>query len=131
MDYKQVKEQMTMLKEQAKKQAEEFFNQGAKNLFSENPDLESFSWHQYTPYFNDGDPCVFSVHTDDVYVNGVNEYGDTLDGDEEEEANKELLNKVSSFLQVFDDEDLLHLFGDHVSITATKEGIEKTEYNHD
>jgi hypothetical protein len=24
--------------------------------------IASFGWTQYTPYFNDGDPCVFSIH---------------------------------------------------------------------
>lgn len=24
--------------------------------------IAAFGWHQYTPYFNDGDPCVFSAH---------------------------------------------------------------------
>lgn len=23
--------------------------------------IAAFGWHQYTPYFNDGDPCVFSA----------------------------------------------------------------------
>jgi hypothetical protein len=26
------------------------------------PLVECFGWRQYTPYFNDGDPCVFSAH---------------------------------------------------------------------
>ena len=26
------------------------------------PGCGSFGWAQYTPYFNDGDPCVFGVH---------------------------------------------------------------------
>ncbi len=29
----------------------------------DNPSVGFFGWHQYTPYFNDGDPCVFSVHS--------------------------------------------------------------------
>ena len=28
----------------------------------DDPTIGSFSWVQYTPYFNDGDPCVFNVH---------------------------------------------------------------------
>jgi hypothetical protein len=26
-------------------------------------EIVSFGWHQYTPYFNDGETCVFSVYT--------------------------------------------------------------------
>jgi hypothetical protein len=28
----------------------------------DDPTIESFGWTQYTPYFNDGEPCVFSVN---------------------------------------------------------------------
>lgn len=38
---------------------------GAGNLFKEffeqNPNVYALQWAQYTPYFNDGDPCTFSV----------------------------------------------------------------------
>jgi hypothetical protein len=27
----------------------------------EDPYIVEFGWHQYTPYFNDGDPCVFGA----------------------------------------------------------------------
>lgn len=27
----------------------------------EDPTMKAFGWTQYTPYFNDGDPCVFGV----------------------------------------------------------------------
>jgi hypothetical protein len=27
----------------------------------DDPTIDSFGWTQYTPYFNDGDPCVFHV----------------------------------------------------------------------
>lgn len=32
-----------------------------QGLFDEFPELTVVGWVQYTPYFNDGDPCVFSV----------------------------------------------------------------------
>ncbi len=28
----------------------------------DDPTIHSFGWRQYTPYFNDGDPCKFGVH---------------------------------------------------------------------
>jgi hypothetical protein len=28
----------------------------------DDPTMKAFGWTQYTPYFNDGDPCTFSVH---------------------------------------------------------------------
>lgn len=29
----------------------------------DDPTIVAFGWLQYTPYFNDGDPCVFSAHS--------------------------------------------------------------------
>lgn len=48
-----------------------------KELFEQSEVIKSISWTQYSPYFNDGDECTFSAHTDDLYVNG--EYSDEVD----------------------------------------------------
>jgi|SRR5579885_2153123 len=37
-----------------------------KDLFDKYPEIRSVVWSQYTPYFNDGDTCTFSVHEFDV-----------------------------------------------------------------
>lgn len=37
-----------------------------KELFDAYPTLEGVKWEQWTPYFNDGDSCVFSIH--DRYI---------------------------------------------------------------
>jgi hypothetical protein len=49
-------------------------------LFAEAPNLKSFGWTQYTPYFNDGDSCEFGVNFDYPYINGANEdYDEAFD----------------------------------------------------
>lgn len=30
------------------------------------PGIKTVQWRQYTPYFNDGDPCEFAIH--DIYI---------------------------------------------------------------
>jgi hypothetical protein len=37
----------------------------------DDPTIASFGWHQYTPYFNDGEPCVF--HTYGFWVRTVDD----------------------------------------------------------
>lgn len=39
--------------------AKGLFTEMSTDLFAENPTLMSFGWTQYTPYFNDGEECVF------------------------------------------------------------------------
>jgi hypothetical protein len=52
----------------------EFSNQ-FKPLFEKSEGkLQSFSWTQYTPYFNDGDECTFSVNVDKLDINGQDIY---------------------------------------------------------
>jgi hypothetical protein len=49
------------LEEQIKSEAKEVFAASAKEIFEEYGDrVGVFGWQQYTPYFNDGDPCEFS-----------------------------------------------------------------------
>ena len=52
------------------------FPQIVSPIFEISENLEKIGWAQYTPYFNDGDECVFGVRRDrdSLYVNG--QYGD-------------------------------------------------------
>lgn len=47
------------------------FMEGLDKLF-EDPRVEAIRWSQYTPYFNDGEPCEFSV---DEYSIGIKFFG--------------------------------------------------------
>ena len=39
-----------------------------KEFMDANPSVTHIVWTQYTPYFNDGDPCEFSVHPPEFYT---------------------------------------------------------------
>lgn len=43
-----------------------------KDFFESNPQIDSVRWTQYTPYFNDGEPCEFGVGDAGVKVKDVN-----------------------------------------------------------
>jgi hypothetical protein len=105
-----------------------------KQMFKDNPKVESIRWNQYTPYFNDGDPCVFSVK--DLYYKpegGDEDGGDYEDGYFDAEYSKDPVavpvGKWWNSIQL--DEAFLAAFGDHVRITATRDQIEVDEYDHD
>lgn len=46
--------------------AEQFPVEGLQELFDNAwaAGVTGIAWNQYTPYFNDGDTCVFSIHAD-------------------------------------------------------------------
>lgn len=118
-------------------------------LLSQSKRIESIGWRQYTPYFNDGDECIFGVHNDDLTINGIDDY----DGDENEIAfikekiwngdnwvvntnldkpEFELLQQIEKVLRSIPDDFYKDLFGDHVRVTVYKDGrIETEEYEHD
>lgn len=50
------------LEKQITAEAKEVFAEASKNIFDKHGDIvHSFGWTQYTPYFNDGEPCVFGT----------------------------------------------------------------------
>lgn len=95
-------------------------------------------WTQYTPYFNDGDPCVFGLgHIDfltdedkdcEDYVEGP--YISTYRDRDKYEGADALAYDLKKTLR--GNEDILEeVFGDHAKVTATSEGISVEEYYHD
>lgn len=121
--------------------------------------LSSVGWSRYTPYFNDGDQCVFSVNCDYFYMTlggqsytnvqvqtedytareysikkGVHDYDELSLLYEDSDFNKKLyhlLDDLSTVLRELGD-DLLHmLFGDHVQVSITLDGLVVEEYEHE
>lgn len=155
-EIKEKQAEIKRLQKELQDKSSEIFLSAFKKLFEENPRLTSFSWNQYTPYFNDGDTCYFSANTDYIYVNGE----DASDSDWLHEKNviswgtynrekrvyegrvevdnpnydKELsesTEKVKKFLALFDDDFYQKQFGDHVRVTVTANGIETEDYDHE
>jgi hypothetical protein len=134
-------QQIAQARETLKEHAKDYFQEIAKSLFETYPQMESFSWQQYTPYFNDGDTCEFSAHVDkdELSINDI-EYWDATDHDagkypyplrKEYEHLSGPFNDVANLLARFEENDLKEMFGDHASITVTRGGIEVSEYDHD
>jgi hypothetical protein len=159
--YKKAKDQIAAARKQMKATAKEVIKEATAEVFVKNPELVSFGWTQYTPYWNDGDVCEFSANTE--YPSVIFKAGDKLikggdysivqietvddvegiefsiDGGHESEEYK-ALNKISeklskavyAALKGFDDEDMENAFGDHVQVTVNRNGkIATEEYEHE
>jgi hypothetical protein len=123
-------EELKALKKRFTDRGSEIFKEASAALFAENPELKSFSWQQYTIYFNDGDDCNFSVYRDYPSINDVSGY-DIDDKDDYKELYK-VQQKVASFLKGFDEDLFETLFGDHVEITVTPDKVTVESYHdHD
>jgi predicted nucleic acid-binding Zn-ribbon protein len=171
-----IQKQIAKLEQQAHKESSKLITKGFKALFKKHPDLKSFSWNQYTPYFNDGDECVFGAYTDHVSINGSDEaestyevrrFLDTLhnpkkainklqkqieeqkkekysydyleeqikaieNGSIEETRNKlAILEDIDQILCTVNNDTYKEIFGDHVTVTVTKDGWTTESYEHD
>jgi len=99
----------------------------AQALFAMFPLMTSFSWPQYTPYFNDGEECNFYVRSYDenIEINGIN-------SDDQTDWQLDAASECSMVLNRFEDSEMKETFGDHVKVTVTSDGLLKTEvYDHD
>jgi len=152
-DFKVMKDRYNTIVAEYKKNVADFgedlFSQTTKNVFEKNSNLKSFSWTQYTPYFNDGSICEFDVDYEyDMYIN--DEYIKVYDLDSWLESDylnapmfkyygfatmQELVSAVKDLhnvLDLFSKDDLEIMFGDHARIIVYSDGvISVEEHIHD
>ncbi len=127
-----------------------------KKILSENlgpmiPDGFCLQWNQYTPYFNDGEPCTFRV--DDVYVVKLDPGKDrehisrhAEDGDEDSMYlgsgvyQDDMIpglpiasyNALSEGWKLIPEDVLKSAFGDHARCRIFSDGTSATnEHDHD
>lgn len=163
-----------------RKEAGEVFAQTAKEIFEKYPIVGEFGWKQYTPSFNDGDPCVFTKsdpyiitsadlesvedleelrcddgsdefltfgdnkyklfkqlyhRKKDKYVTGeLNKYSNAesyelVENPEYDPTYGEPYAAIKQLTDLIDDQTAESVFGNHISVQATKDGVEIEEYD--
>ena len=111
--------------------------------------VEAIRMRGYAPYFNDGDPCEFSLHEPDVLLKGIDSFvsswGDWDDYDdleEDEDGNtlnrptseelKEIFEAAGSVWEVIDEDVFRAVFGSDQEVTFYPDKVENDEYGqHD
>lgn len=111
-------------------------------FMNETPQVKAVKWTQYTPYFNDGDACTFSVNDPEFYFEGDDQedeghgiwsIGRADCGPKPEQCSAETAEACAAFVKALGgmDDALETLFGDHCKVIVTAEGVEVDEYDHD
>jgi hypothetical protein len=139
------------------KKVQELARESLMGIFVEfwekNPEVKAVVWAQYTPYFNDGETCTFSVN--DVYFTNdpAGDYEDSANlyyGDSEQEGDDLLwcvssyssplpggvdqksLKELDGFLTMSQMEPCMRsMFGEHSEVRVTREGFTISPYEHD
>lgn len=103
-----------------------------EKVFKEHPHLESFSWTQFTPHYNDGDPCVFSARRGIIWLDGKGPYDEVdLDLHDLGEEDKARWGAVFEFLDGISNADFLAAFGDHCKVTLYRDNTAVEPYKHE
>lgn len=135
----ELEEQKRLINEQFKERLRPIFNE----FLDSHPELKSFAWTQYTPYFNDGEPCTFSVndiYSEDVELTDENDRYVEYIWSGSSEGQRSLYVKYTSLREdlkrleriLMHNEDILQsVFGDHAKITVTRNSVEVDEYEHE
>lgn len=138
------------LKHEIRKVGKDAIKDVLNGLFATYPYLLGVRWTQYTPHFNDGDPCVFSVNEPEVCIKEgmliAKGHPERQWGKEDEFSSgdyhnqydirdlKDLLGSLHELKQLFSDIEgaMLSVFGDGNRVTVTRDGsVEIEEYDHD
>jgi len=152
-----LKAKVAELNKQVREESQRLLNEGFTEVFEKYPKLLSFSWNQYTPYFNDGDECTFSVNTDSLipdftdesaedhnyeYSKGDCEWNsktkkyDYFPLSDEKKLNNEAYDELVEIVNAIDDDTMKATYGNHITVTVSKneDGTLKTstdDYEHD
>lgn len=153
-EFKDKQEQLhSMFEDTLKEVIEEFLNTHL--------DIVAVKWIGYVPYFNDGEPCIFSINSfnvisnevlteenfdtyidlelDAIYYKGYDKY-DLKDWDNDikqyvdSKGKESLLEDITNLEQFLDNNKTLiqYLFGDHHKVVITREAITVEAYtDHD
>lgn len=149
-DFETKKQAFNEMKQKLINEFRDSLNGLAKDIFQNIPQLKAISWIQFTPYFNDGDECVFNIREvifynfiPDSYLRYAEEFEDEeypenywAAGDYELGKNRTTLSAEEiKFLQQFETtlnqnrEFIKEIFDDHSQIIWTSEGITVKDYS--
>jgi len=152
-----LKAKVAELHKQVREESQRLLNEGFTEVFAKYPKLLSFSWNQYTPYFNDGDECTFRVNTDSLIPDFTDESAEDHDYEyntgesvwnpktkkyedlpitDEKKLNNEAYKELVEIVEAIDDDTMKATYGNHITVTVSKneDGTLKTsteDYEHD
>lgn len=130
-------------------------------IFAADPNISAINWRQYTPYFNDGDPCEFSAYLNEDGLVAYDRVPTHWSWDEAYDDEGEIRVETDSYFRhgeydrergyVFTLKDIpaaaevIQLlsnfqhyeavcrehFGEHSQVIATRDGFNVEYYEHD
>lgn len=110
------------------KQGEAAVKEYLTEWFDKHPDVYGIIWSQYTPYFNDGDECIF--HMNDIRGFSTEELFDDASDYDKGDVDYDIMSELTDKFQTVDDIFKV-VFGDHVTVKVTRHEFTVDECSHD
>ena len=111
--------------------------QGAEILFKEYPQLQTICWYSYTPYFNDGDPCEYTLNGawyTTLTIKQIEEDGKLVnqDFDDGEEVGGRSAHMVEFDKILHENSDVVEIaYGTYSKVFITRNGTTILEYDYE
>ena len=105
-----------------------------RTVFDAHPEIAAFRWRQYTPYFNDGEPCRFGRYEVEAQLANSEDESFSEDWSYKDPRHaivKPGLTKFEGVLTALGKELCEQIFGDPARVTVTRDGIEIEEFDHE
>jgi hypothetical protein len=118
-----------------------------KPFLETHPEIKALTFEAYTPYFNDGDTCEYTVGelkivpTDEELEPGWDigfeesevKYNSSLTDEQRETLTNWFkdLEPIQNAFRAIPEEVIEGIVGDHVRVTITLDGVETEDYDHD
>lgn len=117
-----LKAKIQKLRDQYRAESQKAFEEALRDFFLSHPEINSIGWQQYAPYFNDGDVCSFSVHSDSCSINGIDRWDGASDFDDK------IYREVGDLIEILDNDVAQELYGNDKQITIKIEnGVISTQ----
>ena len=128
-----LKEKIESLNNELRTQFKAALKQETDKIFNKYPDLEAITWTQYTPYFNDGEPCEFSAHLDYPGAEFKGEsYYEVEEVEEAYDGVKGIADEVTELTSsLYPFEDTLRRVLGEGKVYLYRDRIDVEEYDHD
>jgi len=129
--FRELNERVSALHKEVRDTGRALFDAEVKALMERFPEVRVFSFYQYTPSFNDGDPCYNRLRGPFVALEGDDRIcGTSLDEDESSDISDK--QELSDAVDALSNEYMLeHIFGTNTRIVVTRgpNGVEiKDDY---
>jgi len=145
---KKLNNKIKSFKQKINYKGEKIIKSSFKDFFKNHPSVDKIIWTGYTPYFNDGEPCVFNLNDFEIRFKKefIGAAKKTADSEEDycygnfyeaESLNQEQLKDLKELNNFFKQckktnikEIFKKIFGDHAKIIATIDGFKVMPYEH-